>query len=86
MRRRLIIFSWSYSAEKKGEQAYTLHLKGTIAPGWKVFSKAAGDDFVPVLELDSASQTHWTVEGFTENGAAKAEHNDVVEMDIKYGE
>lgn len=78
------IISWSYSAEKKGEQAYTLHLKGTIAPGWKVFSKAAGDDFVPVLELDSASQTHWTVEGFTENGAAKAEHNDVVEMDIKY--
>ncbi|UYQ93328.1 thioredoxin family protein [Chitinophaga horti] len=80
------IITWSYSAEKKGDQSYTLHLKGTIAPGWKVLSKAANDDFGPVLELDSASQTRWTVGSFTENAEAKAEMNDVLESDIKYVE
>lgn len=76
--------TWTYSAEKKSDNEYVLHLKGAIAPGWKLFSKAAGDDFSPVVSLDSASQTHWVLNGLNENGAVKAEHNADIDTDIKY--
>lgn len=38
------VVKWEYSAEKKGEQEYILHLKGKINKGWLLFSTTMGDD------------------------------------------
>lgn len=38
---------WNFSAQKTGDQEYTLHLKATIDPGWHVYSQNAGNGPIP---------------------------------------
>jgi thiol:disulfide interchange protein len=38
------VAKWEYTAEKKGEQEYVLHLKGTVEKDWKLFSTVMKDD------------------------------------------
>jgi len=38
------VVKWQYSAEKKNDGEYLLHLKGTIDKGWQLFSTTMSDD------------------------------------------
>ncbi|WP_295121904.1 thioredoxin family protein [uncultured Chitinophaga sp.] len=78
------IITWNYNAEKKSDKVYVLHVKGTIAPGYKLFSKEMdADGFGATVTLDSSSQTKATIKSVKETAAVKAEHSAELEMDTK---
>lgn len=75
---------WEYTAEKKGEQEYILHLKGTIGKGWKLFSTTMKDDDPNTrVTVDSAA----TITGITEEGELKKAPEPLLDnIEIKYFE
>lgn len=38
------VAKWEYTAEKKADKEYILHLKGTVEKDWKLFSTTMKDD------------------------------------------
>ncbi|MCW3463235.1 protein-disulfide reductase DsbD family protein [Chitinophaga nivalis] len=75
---------WQFSAEKKNDQEYVLHLKGNIANGWLLFSTTMGnDDPNTRVVLDSASNA--TITGITEEGKLENRKEPLFDnLDIKY--
>lgn len=62
------VAKWEYTAEKKGEHEYILHLKGTVEKDWKLFSTTMKDDEPNTrVVVDSTA----TVTGITEEGELK---------------
>lgn len=60
---------WQFSAEKKTDKEYILHLKGTVDKDWVLFSTTMSDDDPNTrVVLDSASATVAHITGIKENG------------------
>ncbi|HEY9257621.1 protein-disulfide reductase DsbD family protein [Chitinophaga sp.] len=77
---------WQFSAEKKNDQEYVLHLKGTVEKGWLLFStKMGNDDPNTRVVLDSSVKA--TITGITENGKLENRKEPLFDnLDIKYFE
>lgn len=77
---------WQFSAEKKNDQEYALHLKGTIEKGWLLFSTTMGnDDPNTRVALDSSIKA--TISGITENGKLENRKEPLFDnLEIKYFE
>ncbi|MBO9730433.1 MAG: thioredoxin family protein [Chitinophaga sp.] len=77
---------WQFSAEKKSDQEYVLHLKGTIEKGWLLFSTTMGnDDPNTRVVLDSSLKA--TIAGITENGKLENRKEPLFDnLEIKYFE
>ncbi|MVT11946.1 protein-disulfide reductase DsbD family protein [Chitinophaga tropicalis] len=78
------VAKWEYTAEKKGEQEYILHLNGTVEKGWKLFSTTMKDDEPNTrVVVDSAA----TLTGITEEGSLKKAPEPLFDnIEIKYFE
>ncbi|MBW8685529.1 protein-disulfide reductase DsbD family protein [Chitinophaga rhizophila] len=78
------VAKWEYTAEKKGEQEYILHLKGSIEKDWKLFSTTMKDDEPNTrVTVDSAA----TITGITEEGSLKKAPEALFDnLEIKYFE
>jgi thiol:disulfide interchange protein len=79
-----VVAKWEYTAEKKGENEYLLHLNGTVEKGWKLFSTTMKDDDPNTrVVLDSAA----TITGITEEGSLKKQKEPLFDnLEIKYFE
>lgn len=79
-----VVAQWQYSAEKKGAQEYVLHLDGTIANGWKLFSTTMKDDDPNTrVVVDSSA----TITGITEEGSLLTAKEPLLDnLEIKYFE
>lgn len=77
---------WQFSAEKKSDQEYVLHLKGTIEKGWLLFSTTMGnDDPNTRVVLDSSLKA--TIAGITETGKLENRKEPLFDnLEIKYFE
>lgn len=77
------IVKWEYSAEKKGEQEYILHLKGTVEKGWLIFSTSMKDDEANTrVVVDTAKATLISVQ---EQGTVQTRKEPLLDnADIKY--
>ncbi|MEZ2442017.1 protein-disulfide reductase DsbD family protein [Chitinophaga sp. RCC_12] len=77
---------WQFSAEKKTDQEYVLHLKGTVGKGWLLFSTTMGnDDPNTRVVLDSSVKA--TITGITENGKLENRKEPLFDnLEIKYFE
>lgn len=75
---------WQFSAEKKSDQEYVLHLKGTIEKDWLLFSTTMGnDDPNTRVVLDSSVKA--TIAGITENGKLENRKEPLFDnLEIKY--
>ncbi|SEW28780.1 protein-disulfide reductase DsbD family protein [Chitinophaga arvensicola] len=75
---------WEFSADKKSEQEYVLHLKGTIAKNWLIFSTTMGnDDPNTRVALDSTVKA--TITGIQENGKLENRKEPLFDnLEIKY--
>ncbi|WP_143304874.1 protein-disulfide reductase DsbD family protein [Chitinophaga vietnamensis] len=76
---------WQYSAEKKSDQEYVLHLKGAIEKGWQLFSTTMGnDDPNTRVVLDSATGA---ITGITEKGMLENKKEPLFDnLEVKYFE
>ncbi|MFY0252406.1 protein-disulfide reductase DsbD family protein [Chitinophaga sp. 30R24] len=79
---------WEFSAEKKTEQEYVLHLKGTVENGWLLFSTTMGDDDPNTrVVLDSAAATVANITGIKEVGKLETRKEPLFDnLEIKYFE
>lgn len=78
-----VVAKWEYTAEKKGEKEYILHLNGTVEKGWKLFSTTMKDDAPNTrVVVDSTA----TITGITEDGSLKTAPEPLFDMDINYFE
>lgn len=79
---------WQFSAEKKNDQEYVLHLKGTIEKGWLLFSTTMGnDDPNTRVVLDSASASVSSITGIKETGKLDTRKEPLFDnLEIKYFE
>ncbi|MDR6565376.1 protein-disulfide reductase DsbD family protein [Chitinophaga ginsengisegetis] len=77
---------WQFSAEKKSDQEYVLHLKGAVEKGWQLFSTTMGnDDPNTRVVLDSSVKA--TITGITENGKLENRKEPLFDnLEIKYFE
>lgn len=77
---------WQFSAEKKGDQEYVLHLKGTVDKGYALFSTTMGEDDPHTrVVLDSSIKA--TLAGITEQGKLETRKEPLFDnLDIKYFE
>jgi thiol:disulfide interchange protein DsbD len=63
------VVKWQYSAEKKNDGEYVLHLKGTIDKGWQLFSTTMSDDEPNTrVVLDTTAAATATLKNITEAG------------------
>lgn len=63
------VVKWQYSAEKKNDGEYLLHLKGTIDKGWQLFSTTMSDDEPNTrVVLDTTAAATATLMNVTEAG------------------
>lgn len=63
------VVKWQYSAEKKNDGEYVLHLKGTIDKGWQLFSTTMSDDEPNTrVVLDTTAAATATLTNITEAG------------------
>ncbi|MGO4289940.1 protein-disulfide reductase DsbD family protein [Chitinophaga sp. RAB17] len=77
---------WQFSAEKKNDQEYVLHLKGTIEKGWLLFSTTMGNDD-PNTRVVLDSSVKGTIAGITENGKLENRKEPLFDnLEIKYFE
>ncbi|MBV7533343.1 protein-disulfide reductase DsbD [Chitinophaga sp. sic0106] len=76
---------WEFSAEKKSDTEYTLHLKGVIEKGVQLYSTTMADDAPNTrVVLDSAAGT---VAGITEKGQLLSKKEPLFDnVDVKYFE
>jgi thiol:disulfide interchange protein len=79
---------WTFTAEKKSDQQYVLHLKGQIEAGWKLFSITMSDDNPNTrVTLDSSSLAVAKLGAITENGGLKSANEPLLDnLEIKYFE
>jgi len=81
------IIDWDFSVRKTGDVDYTLVLKASIAPGWKLFSIRMKDDEPNTrIKLDSAILGHGITASFQEQGDLKSEQNLLLGIPIRYFE
>ncbi|NLU92837.1 protein-disulfide reductase DsbD family protein [Chitinophaga sp. Ak27] len=77
---------WQVSAEKKSDQEYVLHLKGTVDKGWLIFSTTMGNDD-PNTRVALDTSVNATIAGITENGKLENRKEPLFDnLDIKYFE
>jgi thiol:disulfide interchange protein len=77
---------WQFSAEKKSDQEYVLHLKGTIEKGWLLFSTTMGNDD-PNTRVVLDNSIKGTIAGITENGKLENRKEPLFDnLDIRYFE
>ncbi|TWF45481.1 thiol:disulfide interchange protein DsbD [Chitinophaga polysaccharea] len=77
---------WQFSAEKKGDQEYVLHLKGMVDKGWLIFSTTMGNDD-PNTRVALDTSVNATIAGITENGKLESRKEPLFDnLDIKYFE
>ncbi len=78
------VAKWEYTAEKKADKEYILHLKGTVEKDWKLFSTTMKDDEPNTrVVVDSAA----TITGITEQGTLKKAPEALFDnLEIKYFE
>ena len=76
---------WEFSAEKKNDTAYTLHLKGTIEKGVQLYSTTMADDAPNTrVVLDSAAGA---ITGITEKGQLQTKKEPLFDnVEVKYFE
>jgi thiol:disulfide interchange protein len=79
-----VVAKWEYTAEKKGENEYLLHLNGTVEKGWKLFSTTMKEDDPNTrVVLDSAA----VITGITEEGNLQKQKEPLFDnLEIKYFE
>src|SRR3954471_5748135 len=79
-----VVAKWEYTAEKKGENEYLLHLNGTIEKGWKLFSTTMKDDDPNTrVVVDSAA----AITGITEEGSLQKQKEPLFDnIEIRYFE
>lgn len=79
---------WQFSAEKKSDQEYVLHLKGTVEKGWLLFSTTMGnDDPNTRVVLDSASAAVASITTIKETGKLNTRKEPLFDnLEIKYFE
>ncbi|TWW02142.1 protein-disulfide reductase DsbD family protein [Chitinophaga pinensis] len=78
------VAKWEYTAEKKADKEYILHLKGTVEKDWKLFSTTMKDDEPNTrVVVDSIA----TITGITEQGTLKKAPEALFDnLEIKYFE
>ncbi|RAJ73994.1 thiol:disulfide interchange protein DsbD [Chitinophaga dinghuensis] len=77
---------WEYSAEKKNDSEYILHLKGTIQKGVQLYSTTMADD-APNTRVVLDTATKATISGITENGKLESKKEPLFDnIDVKYFE
>ncbi len=77
---------WEYSAEKKNDAEYVLHLKGTIQKGVQLYSTTMADD-APNTRVVLDTATKATISGITENGKLESKKEPLFDnIDVKYFE
>lgn len=77
---------WQFSAEKKNDQEYVLHLKGTVEKGWLLFSTTMGNDD-PNTRVVLDSSINATIAGITETGKLENRKEPLFDnLEIKYFE
>lgn len=78
------VTKWEYTAEKKADKEYILHLKGTVEKDWKLFSTTMKDDEPNTrVVVDSVA----TITGITEQGTLKKAPEALFDnLEIKYFE
>lgn len=81
------VAKWQYTAEKKNDGEYVLHLKGAIDKGWQLFSTTMSDDDPNTrVVLDTASAEAQLL-GITENGKLNSRKEPLFDgLQIKYFE
>jgi thiol:disulfide interchange protein DsbD len=79
-----VVAKWEYTAEKKGDKEYLLHLNGTVEKGWKLFSTTMKDDDPNTrVVLDSTA----TITSITEEGSLQKQKEPLFDnLEIKYFE
>ncbi len=81
------IIGWDFSVGKATARDYTLVLKASIAPGWKLFSiKMKDDEPNTRIRLDSATLSHSITANFQEQGDVKSIRDTVLGIPIRYFE
>ncbi len=81
------IIDWDFTVGKATAGDYTLVLKASIAPGWKLFSiKMKDDEPNTRIKLDSATLSHSIVAYFQEQGDVKTARDSVLGIPIRYFE
>ncbi|MBV8255795.1 MAG: thioredoxin family protein [Chitinophaga sp.] len=74
---------WEYSAEKKNDSEYILHLKGTIEKGWQLFSTTMADDAPNTrVVLDSATSSVASIVGIKEIGKLDTHQEPLFDMAV----
>ena len=73
---------WEFSGNKSGNGNYKLILKGTIEPGWGLFSITMPDD-MPNTRVAADSSTG-IINSIKEKGKRVDEKNALLEAEIKY--
>ncbi|PSL50067.1 thiol:disulfide interchange protein DsbD [Chitinophaga niastensis] len=79
---------WQFSAEKKNDQEYVLHLKGTVEKGWLLFSTTMGnDDPNTRVVLDSVAASVAGISAIKEAGKLNTRKEPLFDnLEIKYFE
>jgi len=73
---------WEFSGSKSGNDNYKLILKGTLEPGWGLFSITMPDD-LPNTRIETDSTTG-VIKSIKEEGNRVDEKNALLEAEIKY--
>jgi thiol:disulfide interchange protein len=77
---------WQFSAEKKSDLEYVLHLKGTVEKGWLLFSTTMGNDD-PNMRVALDTSVKGVIAGITENGKLENRKEPLFDnINIKYFE
>jgi thiol:disulfide interchange protein len=77
---------WQFSAEKKSDLEYVLHLKGTVEKGWLLFSTTMGNDD-PNTRVALDTSVKGSIAGITENGKLENRKEPLFDnINIKYFE
>jgi thiol:disulfide interchange protein DsbD len=79
---------WQYSAEKKNDREYVLHLKAAVEKGWLLFSTTMGDDDPNTrVVLDSASAAVASITEIKETGKLNVRKEPLFDnLEIRYFE
>lgn len=81
------IINWDFSVGKTTATDYTLVLKASIAPGWKLFSiKMKDDEPNTRIKFDSATTGASVIAYFQEQGDAKTAQDPLLGIPIRYFE
>ncbi len=82
------VVKWQYTAEKKGEGEYVLHLKGAISKGWQLFSTTMSEDNPNTrVVLDTAGGATASIVTVTEQGKLNTRKEPLLDnIDISYFE